>query len=329
MDIGADTALVCLVGANGTGKSYTLELVGACANHLGLSRGIENPRGDPFADQHKFSLVMQVADGASEAIDPGLNGNTHYTAWDRTLTITSEKSEEQNQTIIHAGGITDHQKSREFAKVVVDALRNSQNVHFVSLDSNRAYPKKTLPIHELAQAYETPWETPEWTKGRSFRATSHLYDEWIKYLLAQENNAGAHLLQGMRRAQEAKKRAPRFKDHIKNYKTAVREVLPYLVFVGVDAGARALLFDSTGTELAFDSLSGGEREIAFLIGQIDRFQLRRGLFLLDEPELHLNADLMRTWISYLSGTVETGQVWLATHSLEAVEAAGQEATFLF
>src|SRR5690606_403712 len=61
---------------------------------------------------------------------------------------------------------------------------------------------------------------------------------------------------------------------------------------------------------------------------IDRFGLKQGLFLLDEPELHLNADLIRNWVTYLTGTVESGQVWLATHSLEAVEAAGQVATFV-
>lgn len=75
-------------------------------------------------------------------------------------------------------------------------------------------------------------------------------------------------------------------------------------------------------------MSGGEREIGFLVGQIDRFGLREGLFLLDEPELHLNADLIRSWVAYLSSTVSTGQIWLATHSLEAIEAAGQQATFI-
>ena len=96
----------------------------------------------------------------------------------------------------------------------------------------------------------------------------------------------------------------------------------------MDSKSRNLLFDTTGLELNFNQLSGGEREIAFLIGQIDRFGLRHGLFLLDEPELHLNADLIRTWVAYLTGTVKTGQIWLATHSLEAVEAAGQQATFV-
>lgn len=75
--------------------------------------------------------------------------------------------------------------------------------------------------------------------------------------------------------------------------------------------------------------SGGAREIAFLIGQIERFQLRRGLLLIDEPELHLNPDLLRNWLAFLRDTVNEGQVWIATHSLEAVEVAGPMATFVF
>src|SRR5205085_11438381 len=113
-------------------------------------------------------------------------------------------------------------------------------------------------------------------------------------------------------------------DHFDAYALAVQKVLPHVLFTGVDSKKRTLLFDTTGLELSFDQLSGGEREIAFLVGQIDRFGLRQGLFLLDEPELHRNADLIRTWVSYLLGTVKEGQIWLATHSLEAVEAAGQQ-----
>ncbi len=121
-------------------------------------------------------------------------------------------------------------------------------------------------------------------------------------------------------------RAPQFVDVFDSYRKSIKKVLPHLSFVGADQTARALLFNSGSGELRFDRLSGGEREIAFLIGQIERFGLKTGLFLLDEPELHLNPDLLRQWVSYIATTVTTGQVWVATHSLEAVEAAGQAAT---
>lgn len=328
LQVGDDIGLVCVVGANGTGKSHLLELISACAHKLGLSQGIEIPRGDPFRDDHEFTLQFFIAGGVSDAIDHGLSAVAEFGQWDRTLTIESIKSPAQNRTRIFAGGIADPAPSDQFAASVVEALRQSQDVHFISLDADRAYPKKNINFNEVAQAYEIDWAGTEYTRGRSFKTTTTLYDEWIKYFLAQENQAGTRLIQNIRRARENGTDEPTFTDHFRSYKDSLQKVLPHVVFTGVDSKKRTLQFDTTGLELSFDQLSGGEREIAFLIGQIDRFGLRQGLFLLDEPELHLNADLIRAWVAYLTSTVETGQIWLATHSLEAVEAAGQQATFV-
>ena len=324
-----DTRLVCIVGANGTGKSHLLELIATCAHRLGLSEGVEIPRGDPFKDRHEFCLQFYLAEGIGDDIDSKLQQESAFFKWDRTLTINSENGPEIGcRTTIGAGGITDTNESENFVQRVVEQLRQSNAVHFLSLDADRAYPKKKIHVNEIAQAYEIDWEGVEYTKGRSYRTTTTLYDEWIKYFLAQENQSGTRLIKETRRARQHGGEDPVFKDHFFEYKEALISVLPHLVFTGVDSRRRTLLFDTTGLELSFDQLSGGEREIAFLIGQIDRFGLRQGIFLLDEPELHLNSDLIRSWVAYLTNSVQTGQIWLATHSLEAVEVAGQQATFV-
>ncbi|MFZ5551403.1 MAG: AAA family ATPase [Pseudomonadota bacterium] len=323
-----DAGLVCIVGANGTGKSHLLELIAACAHRLGLSQGIEIPRGDPFADEHDFCLTFFIAMGVSDAVDREMESSVGFAEWDRTLQLRSRKVNGQHTQSVTAGGISDTHASASFGANVISLMRTSTSVHFLSLDADRAYPKKSINIHEIAQAYEIDWANQEYTKGRSFRSTATLYDEWIKYFLAQENQAGTALLKTIRQARQAGVTEPAFSDHFLGYKDALQQVLPHVVFAGIDSKGRRILFNTTGLELSFNQLSGGEREIAFLIGQIDRFGLRQGLFLLDEPELHLNADLIRRWVGYLTSTVETGQIWLATHSLEAVEAAGQQATFV-
>lgn len=328
LQLDGDTGLVCIVGANGTGKSHLLELIAACAHRLGLSQGIEIPRGDPFSDPRDFSLQFFLAEGVSEAVDQGLAGEAAFAEWDRTLTIESRNLPGNNLERIEAGGIGDPNLRIQFATRVIDQLRQTKSVHFLSLDADRAYPKKNINVNEIAQAYDIDWGGVEYTRGRSFRSTAMLYDEWLKYFLAQENQSGTRLIKEIRRARQVSATEPTFTDHFNGYKDALQKVIPHVVFTGVDSKKRTLLFDTTGMELTFDQLSGGEREIAFLIGQIDRFGLRQGLFLLDEPELHLNADLIRMWVAYLTGTVQTGQIWLATHSLEAVEAAGQQATFV-
>ena len=323
-----NTGLVCIVGANGTGKSHLLELIAACTHRLGLSQGIEIPRGDPFSDPHDFSLQFHLAEGVSEAIDQGLAGEAVFQDWDRTLTIEDRNLPGNSHSRISAGGIVDIDQSVQLANRIIEKLKQSKDVHFLSLDADRAYPKKNINVNEVAQAYEIDWEGTEYTRGRSFKTTTTLYDEWIKYFLAQENQSGTRLIQETRRAKKLGTNLPEFKDHFEGYTSSIQRVLPHLLFTGVNSKKRTLIFDTTGLELSFDQLSGGEREIAFLVGQIDRFGLRQGLFLLDEPELHLNADLIRIWVAYLTGTVSKGQIWLATHSLEAVEAAGQQATFV-
>jgi len=323
-----DAGLVCIVGANGTGKSHLLELIAACAHRLGLSQGVETPRGDPFSDEHDFSLSYFLAEGVSDAVDKELTSAPGFGQWDRTLLVHSRRALGSHVQSIKAGGISDETMSADLAGKVITQLRNSKSVHFLSLDADRAYPKKNIKIIDIAQAYEIDWAGSEYTRGRSFKSTAMLYDEWIKYFLAQENQAGTVLIKNIRRARQTGGAEPVFSDHFLGYKDALQQVLPHVVFAGIDSKGRRILFNTTGLELSFDQLSGGEREIAFLIGQIDRFGLRQGLFLLDEPELHLNADLIRLWVGYLTSTVETGQIWLATHSLEAVEAAGQQATFV-
>src|SRR5437667_11389430 len=104
LNLDAEAPLVCVVGANGTGKSHLLELIAACAHWLGLSQGIEIPRGDPFADQHDFSLKFYLAEGASNTVDQNLASDPAFSTWDRTLTLKSSKS--TNKTIV-AGGVSD------------------------------------------------------------------------------------------------------------------------------------------------------------------------------------------------------------------------------
>lgn len=328
IDVAEDAGLVCIVGANGTGKSHILELIAACAHRVGFSSGTEASRGDPFNDPHEFSVEFHIAVGVSELLEQGLPNQQGHADWDRTIRIRSQRAEGGHQTMIHAGGITDPKQSAAIANYVVGQLNASEEVHFVSLDADRAYPKKNIDIHQVAQAYEIDWSGTEYMRGRSYKTTSTLYDEWLKYFLAQENQSGTRLIKEIRRARQGGTAIAEFDDHFDGYKKSLAKVLPHVVFAGIDSKKRKLLFDTTGLELDFDQLSGGEREIAFLVGQIDRFGLRNGLFLIDEPELHLNSDLIRSWVAFLTGTVENGQVWLATHSLEAVEAAGQQATFI-
>ena len=181
-----DAGLVCIVGANGTGKSHLLELIAACAHKLGLSQGIEIPRGDPFSDPHEFSLQFYLAEGVSEVVEEDIARLDGFDQWDRTLTIESRKQDTGSKTRVEAGGVEDAALNENLARQIVERLNRSQDVHFLSLDADRAYPKKNINSNEIAQAYEIDWEGAEYTRGRSFRTSMTLYDEWIKYFLLRK-----------------------------------------------------------------------------------------------------------------------------------------------
>lgn len=328
MNVDREEKVVCLVGANGTGKSQLLELIAVCANHIGISPGHQAPRGNPLVGDHELTITFQIPEGFDQPTEENLKTYECYALWDRSFSVTTKRIEGQHSLEILAGGINDPIQLREFTSNLKTKLSEIKDVNFLSLDADRAYPHKAVRSNELAEAYSQNWEEAGLSRGRAYQSTMTLYDEWTRYFLARENQAATKHVAEIREARQTGAEEPEFVDAFDDYRKALTSVLPHMRFLRADSQQKSIIYDTSGVELPFHHLSGGEREIAFLIGQIDRFGLKNGLFLLDEPELHLNAELIRDWVAYLEGTIQTGQVWLATHSLEATEAAGEAATIV-
>ncbi len=326
-----DATLVCLVGENGTGKSNILELISAAANQLGISPGIENSRGNPFAEEHEVRLEVQLDASLFGRLSQDYIANCKKNGlqWNGIVSLSSSRTADaQYREVKIAGGQGNESERTDLANKLCELLKQEKETNYLSLDADRSYPPMQVPAHLYAEALGRDWETIQWQKNRAYVPTRAMYDEGLQYFLAKESQDATKHFKEERRAAEQKGPRPQFADGFSPYKEALQGVLPHLKFVGVDAQQKTLVFDSAGLELRFNNLSGGEREISFIIGQIDRFKLRRGFLLIDEPELHLNPDLLRNWVAYLRDTIETGQVWIGTHSLEAVETAGPNATFV-
>jgi ABC-type lipoprotein export system ATPase subunit len=325
-EIPEEISLVCLVGENGTGKSNLLELIGGSAHHFGISAGIESHRGNPFEQPHSISLTLSLGRRAEELLGQALQTHPQWPHWDRTITLTrSWNGQGHPQAEISAGGIGQLYQ-HPFADNIVQSLSQAKETHYLFLDADRSYPSVDIQAHAYVDALKQNWDTLR--RQLAFRTSRTMYDDWLRFFLARETQQATKLMQAWRHAKETGETPPDFIDPFASYKTSLRQVLPHLTFVGADTERMTLLFDTAGVRLRFSHLSGGEREIAFLVGQIERFQLRRGFLLVDEPELHLNPDLVRAWVTFLRDTVQDGQVWIATHSLEAAEVAGRDATLV-
>lgn len=324
-----DAKVVCVVGGNGSGKSQILELIAACAQSIGLTPGFEILRGNPLdEDDAALEVSFVIEPNTIERVDIETSYSPElrscFRSWDRSLQVARSPG---SGVKIRAGGIAKEEDSHFFAIEVATIISDSNAIHYLFLDADRAYPKVSISTHQLGDLLSRDWDEYA-NKQSSFKIARNLYDEWFRYLIGRENQANSSFIQNIRRARNENRTEPFFQDQFEQYKASVQRVLPHLLFVGIDATSRQMRFDASGHQLNFDQLSGGEREIAFLVGQIERFGIKNGLLLVDEPELHLNYDLLRSWIGYIKDSIVEGQIWLATHSLEVVEMAGNDTTIV-
>ncbi len=326
IDVPDDARLVCLVGENGTGKSSILELLSSIAHHLGIAHGTALSRGNPLGEAQELSVTVRVSTRdlprtmqMNDGPDP---------SWSGELLLTSSVG---GNPLVTAVGIEPEARSTMIAQNAISELREVHETQHLFLDADRAYPPTGFNPQQFSEIWNQDFRDPVLNRQLSARPSRTLYEEWIKYLVGVEERTGAQLIADTRNARAMGAPDSVFVDPFDDYRILLNKTLPHLRFVGVESSGanRTVQFDSSGLNMVFSQLSGGEREIAFLTGQIDRFKLQHGLLLVDEPELHLNPDLLRTWLAFLRDTISDGQVWFATHSLEAVEVAGPEATFVF
>jgi hypothetical protein len=211
--------------------------------------------------------------------------------------------------------------ARPFGSAVVNSIASKQELNHLFLDAERSYQAVAVEDQQiLASSREDPQE-PGIIRQRSAANSQGMYAEWIRSMLGLEHRYAAEFSREHRIAHEAGVAGPAYEDPWREFREAISHVMPHLAFDRADQDLRTLVFTVGGAKVPYHELSGGEREIAFLIGQLIRFRLRRGLLLLDEPELHLNAELLERWLAWAAGKSE-GQIWIATHSLEALEVAG-------
>lgn len=323
-------ALICLVGDNGTGKSNILELLAALSHQFGLAPGVETARGNALKEPHAVSARLQLTADFADPLVALADDQFQQGAvgWDRSLSIRTTRSAAGNHTITLSAGGLEGEAARRIAKQAVQILRNQQTVHHVHLDADRGYATAALNPQQFASALSTDWTQANRLRDRSFRPTKTIFDDWMQYLVGKEASAAYEFMSLSRKAHDTGDTQPPFEEPFQAYKDALNAVLPHLHFLGIDRHDRTILFDSAGERLNFRQLSGGERELAFLVGQIVRFGLRDGLFLLDEPELHLNPSLLRNWLQYVASTTSRCQLWVATHSWEAAEVVGPAGTIV-
>lgn len=350
LDLPAESRFVCLVGQNGSGKTALLELLTSAAYHFGLrpeASLARPPAGMTLLEDYEVEITLDLGDEldlARRADQEGaVIGGVDLSAWDKTVKLSLRagpgvapprnvelgehvhQGEDRHMLVtttlggLSSGAIT-------ASPAVTAALAHAPQILSLFIDAERVFPQVTVQDAEVLQYARENTQLPAVLRQQAAALTQNLYVDWIRSLLGAQQRRQTAYYQEAIEAYRSGEVPPRPADPSSEYRESVAAILPHLRFSHLDQDERKLMFASGGTEIAFDELSAGEREIAFLAGQLNRFDVKDGLFLLDEPELHLNPDLVRRWLDYLRANLGRGQAWIATHSLEAVEVAGTEDT---
>lgn len=97
----------------------------------------------------------------------------------------------------------------------------------------------------------------------------------------------------------------------------------------VESNNGTLMFKKSDSDepFSFNSLSAGEKEVVDIL--LDLFlrkeKYKNSIFLLDEPELHINTSIQRKLIVEIDKLIDDdGQIWIATHSIGFLRALQEE-----
>lgn len=246
--------------------------------------------------------------------------------WDGTIQLV--RSPKIKQRMFRAGGIADDQTATTLADVVSRFIRRNGHppmpespdpLSFVHLGPDRWIPR--LGREDARQTYSTlPDELP-----------SNLRDFIYQWVGSHLDRANRELRQWpldlMTARRQGKMGPPEPIPPVPNV-PLLDELLPYLVPIRTDLEQGEVIFKSRGQEVTFSSLSSGEKDLVARSPLVDAASGDRSIILFDEPELHINPDLVRTRLAVLKRNVQGGQIFIATHSFEAVEAAGEANTFV-
>lgn len=336
-----NSRLICLIGENGAGKSSLLEIISECLLALGIDQGEIPPRGHHLNEPHKVRLEMDFSDQLHEITtllsDFGINSSSYgfgsWSDWAGKATFCSfysDSTQIQRRALLLDDHGPEHDALAEFQNLFHN-LADRNFLRHLHLDSNRVFEREDNSWIYLIESNLSNWN-PSLERVFAYRSTKDLFQQWQSWLIAEEVAAGSKLMGDLALNEEetASHSAKKISKSIpaRRYRELVSKALPHLRYYRTDPHNRKILFRSRNRNVDFFALSGGEREIAYLLGQIDRFNLENGVVLIDEPELHLHPQMVSDWIMFLQQEMQYGQVWLATHSYEAVEAAGLENTFV-
>jgi len=318
--------MICLVSENGGGKSSLLELIMLASDFalpLSARSGVLRPTRFEQGERAKVTLDLQNNRKFNQFIRdfrPAIFGT-----WDFTVEVQFDGLLTQPAGIL--GGVNEGHATQLFqwlAQRRTDLGRTAQELLPFScllIGSDRQLPiqirvndvTSDLPVTDVGRSIAMSLATIE----ADFQERSR---NWLANLPGFADRGEV--------AEARPTRAPVIFHGIEGLLPDLMD--PKIVNDFIDPSTSIdIVFQSPAGPVRLSDMSSGQRDIVFFLS----FQMQHSLddqrlLLVDEPELHLHPNLVRRKLRKMLDSAGTTQVWIATHSWEAVESVGDENTFV-
>ena len=312
--------VIAIAGPNGGGKSSILELVGyALSARWGYAWSLARTFGD-FSFEVGFGLTaeeLRLLDSAENGLSESL---TRRLLDDRVIYV--------GYNYPNGRYAQDEHVYNELFNSVSRVLRqNLQRSLGFFLRADRSYPARGFQRESIFNFSYTKQRS--WAHQHAFNLSDTQYADMYDFLVQQRYHYLRDLGSYHSKIAQARPAPPAPPvDPLIAYDELLQRLFKGYRFSALDEEFPTNLFVElpTGETVPFQDLSGGEKEVFFILAFFLRHDVSQAMILIDEPELHLHPELARKLVQQMLQIRPGNQVWLATHNPEVIDEAGRDRT---
>ncbi|MGK3722395.1 AAA family ATPase [Priestia megaterium] len=288
---------VVIAGPNGVGKSTLFE---AIKTFQGIAKRIyiDNLRAEGRMRNSMFSFNREEHTGEIEITFELSNEERDFLETDKTLVSGRINFNDRQDCMV----------DNDLGKLLVEGNSFSQINHIKANRTLASKLNKNINLSSLSRFFDE-----DTTVGYSSKEKNVMSFEKVKdYLTAIYFDDLIKIAEDGSEGNELHELVQIINSYIKPKK-----------FLGVKRDSTGLTFPVENGDIKhdIDELSSGEKEIVMLFVNLKWIQAKSYIFLYDEPELHLNANLEKLMTAHLKQLQGNNQIWLNTHSYEILDSA--------